>query len=247
MDSIPSNHFESLSRHERTYWWHVSRLNWAEHILRIIAKKSEFKLTVDYGCGTGGFIHELSKRLNFESHLGVDISLEAIRYASKFGNHYKAILPGQLDTIVDADLVLLMDVLEHIKSDKEFLLRIVGTLQPNALVLGSVPAMPCLYSTWDMILGHYRRYTQKNIFNFSENSSCKLLYQGYAFSYLVPATIFFRKLYKNEFSKHKCEFPAVSSFINSILLVLNQYEISLSKKIRIPFGNSLFFLLQKNE
>ena len=57
-------------------------------------------------------------------------------------------------------LVLLLDVLEHIEHDREFLSEIVReNVAPGGAVLISVPAWPFLFSSHDIRLRHFRRYT----------------------------------------------------------------------------------------
>ena len=57
------------------------------------------------------------------------------------------------------DLVLLLDVLEHISDDRGFLAGVVrDLLLPGGVLLASAPAHPSLYTRHDAILGHCRRY-----------------------------------------------------------------------------------------
>jgi SAM-dependent methyltransferase len=59
-----------------------------------------------------------------------------------------------------ADLILLLDVLEHIEDDRGFLDELVrGKLAPGGQVLISVPAWPALYAEHDVVLSHHRRYS----------------------------------------------------------------------------------------
>lgn len=58
------------------------------------------------------------------------------------------------------DLLLLLDVLEHVEEDGEFLtLAVRENLAAGGHALVSVPAWPHLYSSHDARLRHYRRYT----------------------------------------------------------------------------------------
>lgn len=57
------------------------------------------------------------------------------------------------------DVVLLLDVLEHVPDDRAFLAGIVrDVLAPGGVLLASVPAHPFLFTRHDVSLGHYRRY-----------------------------------------------------------------------------------------
>lgn len=57
------------------------------------------------------------------------------------------------------DLILLLDVIEHVEDDQALLAGLVREkLRHGAMVLVSVPAWQALYTRHDLFLGHYRRY-----------------------------------------------------------------------------------------
>ena len=57
------------------------------------------------------------------------------------------------------DGILMLDVLEHVENDRDFLLSIVSqNLKSRGLLLMSVPAWPLLFSHHDQELKHFRRY-----------------------------------------------------------------------------------------
>lgn len=58
------------------------------------------------------------------------------------------------------DLILMLDVIEHVEDDVAFVRNIVDTcLAPNGRVLVSVPAWQPLFSRHDVLLRHFRRYS----------------------------------------------------------------------------------------
>jgi len=60
------------------------------------------------------------------------------------------------------DLVLMLDVLEHIADDAEFLQSVADSmLKSGGRIVFSVPAHPRLFSSHDTELGHFRRYVPK--------------------------------------------------------------------------------------
>ena len=62
------------------------------------------------------------------------------------------------------DIIILLDVIEHIANDVDFLQHNVQPkLAEGGIVLISVPAHPSLFSEHDEFLGHYRRYTRRQI------------------------------------------------------------------------------------
>ena len=58
------------------------------------------------------------------------------------------------------NVVILINVLEHIEHDGEALSRLHDLLVPEGYLLIFVPAMPSLYGSLDKKFGHFRRYTK---------------------------------------------------------------------------------------
>ncbi|MBM3251895.1 MAG: class I SAM-dependent methyltransferase [Candidatus Omnitrophica bacterium] len=245
LDYLPDEHYESLAKLEASYWWHISRVNWTEKFIRSIYPDTVTLNVLDYGCGTGGFLYELNKRLRFKSYLGVDSSDKAIQLALKYGNYFRQINPVDFRLPEDVNLILLMDVLEHIEDDGHFLKSLTGDLKRKIYVLISVPALPCLYSNWDKTLGHYRRYTKESLGKLVEKAGGKIKNMKYCFGYLVPIILLKRVMLKTLYDRRKCEFPQVPESVNQFLLILNHLEMFGAKYINSPMGSSLFCLFEK--
>ena len=64
---------------------------------------------------------------------------------------------------IDADAVLMMDVLEHFADDARFLTGAVEIVRPGGHVLIKVPAHRASYSPMDEASGHYRRYDPQDL------------------------------------------------------------------------------------
>ena len=65
--------------------------------------------------------------------------------------------PGAIDTIT------CINVLEHIRRDRLALRNMERLLARNGRLLLIVPALPCLFGTLDRAVGHYRRYTRRDL------------------------------------------------------------------------------------
>lgn len=55
----------------------------------------------------------------------------------------------------------MLDVLEHLDDDQAALRRIAPLIAPGGTLIVSVPALPELFSEYDQIQGHRRRYTRE--------------------------------------------------------------------------------------
>jgi SAM-dependent methyltransferase len=60
-----------------------------------------------------------------------------------------------------ADAIVLVNVLEHIPSDADFLAAARRALAPGGALLLFVPAFPALFGSLDRAFGHHRRYTKR--------------------------------------------------------------------------------------
>ena len=59
--------------------------------------------------------------------------------------------------------ILYLDVLEHIKNDKNEIFKAFKALKKNGFLIINVPAFSHLYSQFDKDVGHYKRYQKKDI------------------------------------------------------------------------------------
>jgi SAM-dependent methyltransferase len=87
------------------------------------------------------------------------------------------------------DLVLMLDVMEHVEDDLDFVTGIVEScLEPESgLVLVSVPAWPSLFSRHDELLRHHRRYAPGQCERILEDAGLYVLERGGLFhSLLLP-------------------------------------------------------------
>ena len=147
------------------------------------------KRVLDVGCGDGFICRALSRRDDIQSVDGVDIhltdrQLEALRMKDKkvvYHNNYFELLGHRYD------LVLLLDVLEHVREDGEFLDEIADRYLSNAgHLIVTVPAFPLLYSSHDEFLAHFRRYTRKELTRLVQDTNLSCIRSGYLFLSLLP-------------------------------------------------------------
>lgn len=134
--------------------------------LEFIDKLSRFRNFLEVGCGSGDLLVRLNKK-GF-SGVGIDYEQEAVNEAKKRlkynGIYSTSVLKKDLFQIKNNtyELILMMDVLEHIKQDTKALKKINSILKPNGYFIMSVPCHMskwCLTDTW----GHIRRYERNEL------------------------------------------------------------------------------------
>ncbi len=78
------------------------------------------------------------------------------------------VVHGDLEAVTSthtADTVILSNVLEHLEDDLDALGRVRDSLHPGGRVIVLVPAHEWLYSRFDRLIGHFRRYRRSDLAN----------------------------------------------------------------------------------
>jgi SAM-dependent methyltransferase len=63
------------------------------------------------------------------------------------------------------DSIVCLNVLEHIKNDKQALIHMTKFLKPGGHLILLVPSHPLLFGSIDSSIGHYRRYSKQTIYS----------------------------------------------------------------------------------
>ncbi len=152
---------ETLERVRRHPWW-LARARLALAVLRAEGVAPPASV-IDVGCGWGVNLQALEA--DGYPCVGLDISRQILQMIDQ---------PKR--RLVEADLnqpppvnrelfagALLLDVIEHIDDDRGTIQRIASLLQPGGKLIVSVPALPELFSEFDEIQGHRRRYLPETL------------------------------------------------------------------------------------
>lgn len=149
---------------EERHWWFTGRRRICSALIRRLLPPSRGKVILDAGCGTGGNIAALASDY---SCTGMDPSAEAIALAQERFPGVRFLcgkIPEDLLPLVPAaDLILLMDVLEHVPDDAGLLAPLAAAARPGSHLLITVPADMGLWSPHDVALGHFRRYDRPSL------------------------------------------------------------------------------------
>ena len=236
--------------------WESSRVKALKTMLTVFGRLPSPLYILDIGCGDGYLIKELSKYFGQAKIDAIDLNLseEQIKHFSKniskinFHNSYNAL------TKYGYHLILMNDVIEHVKNDKEFIENIISKYAASeALVCITAPAFNWLFGSYDEFLGHYRRYNLKEIDQLVVEASLKQISSGYLFASLLPLRIL-EKCYELFFVKKKIlngrlgrwsHGRIFTKFIDCILWLDNWFLIRLSTiGLKLP-GLSIWSLCKK--
>lgn len=189
---------------------------------------------VDVGAGTGFLGDYLS-----EHRVGVGYryvepleSLEA-SLEDRFGAGANA----RDRDFAGASTVTLLDVLEHQEDDRGFLAELAAKMDPGAVLLLTVPAMPWLWSEWDRVLGHYRRYTERSLREAVEGLPLQVLETSYLFPEMIPPAMM-RRWRGSAVNAADAEFPELPGWLNASLYRVG--SLTTTARRVWPAGSSVF-------
>src|SRR5262249_39050980 len=129
---------------DRGHWWFRGRLAVLQAVLRRALPRGRHRL-LDLGCGSGNVLETLAE---FGAAVGVDRDERMIAAARRAGlDVRRGTLPDDLAVPEGwADVVLLLDVLEHLDDERPALATARRALAPGGRLVVTVPAYRWLWS-----------------------------------------------------------------------------------------------------
>lgn len=247
-------HYESLFRVEDQHFWFRAR----NKVISILAKQAVSNLPAEYrvlemGCGDGNVLRYLETACPTGKVVGMDFLHEGLRYArrrtacdlvqadvgrSPFGKAF--------------DLIGMFDVLEHVPDDRRVLLELRGMLGERGVLLVTVPAHRYLWSYFDELAGHCRRYEPEELRRKLEDAGYVVEYLTPYMSILHPFLWLSRKLRSRTSGAAVPAKTVLEREIKVIPIVNGIFSLGLSCELRLiekrkqlPFGASLVAVARK--
>lgn len=231
--------YDHMARHEDTHWWFVARRRIIDSIIRRDVSLPADPQILEAGCGTGGNLALLAAH-GTVSAFEYDADARALAVA-KSG---MAIAPGALPDAIGHDgkrfdLIALLDVLEHLDEDAAALAALRARLADGGALLVTVPAAPWLWSAHDELHHHKRRYTKRHLARLLREAGFGELRLGYFNSLLFPLAVVERFLRNLGLRKDDAG-DEVAPWLNAAFARIFASEASLLRRVRFPFGLSLY-------
>ena len=174
---------------ENRHPWELARLEVIYSFIQKHFQKTENANILDVGCGDTFVVSELQKRMPLNSYYAIDTAFDdaLIQDFNHEGIELYKDLSHLEGKIKKADLILLMDVIEHIEDDKSFLKNLLQKeyIDDDSLFLITVPAYQSLFSEHDVFLKHFRRYSQKQLKETLQSTRFEIVDSGYFFTSLL--------------------------------------------------------------
>jgi SAM-dependent methyltransferase len=230
------------------HWWWRSReaylLGWIGRLHRR-APRSRLRI-LDVGCGDGLFFERLEA---FGPVEGLEPDANVVT-DPRWRDQIRPAALGEPSAAVrekSYDLVLMLDVLEHIADDREALRAARSAVRPGGHLLLTVPALGWLWSRHDEVNDHFRRYNRSLLVALLRDAGFKVETVRYFFVWTVAPMLVRRWVSRPRAGRagRPARDAAVSippTPVNKLLTLASRGEHALGNLIRWPIGSSLLAL-----
>jgi SAM-dependent methyltransferase len=218
---------------------------------------------LEIGCSDGFLLKQLRQLYPDAAICGTDLSMALLRRlavqldAEGFPTPFLRLDIAACPNLIDIfDIVVALNVLEHIKDDVGAVNMISRILKPGGMFIFEIPASPALYDNYDSTLGHYRRYDIKRIKYLFDCAGLQIINISHIGFFIYPFFFMVKKIIKildikysiskswggEENSKMKKLFSLASGRFSEILF---NFELKLGIYINYFFGIRIIGIAKK--
>jgi 2-polyprenyl-3-methyl-5-hydroxy-6-metoxy-1,4-benzoquinol methylase len=237
-------HHKTIYETEVSHWWYRVRRKMVHNLIDRYYKNRHDLQILDLGCGTGALLQELSK---YGHVSGKDISEQAISFCRSRGLQNVSVGSAMELNASDNtyDLVLALDVLEHIENDKKVLNEIYRVIKPGGYAIVFVPAFMFLWGITDVLSEHYRRYTRSELVKKAKEAGFNISRSTY-FNFFLFIPISGLRLFMRAFSiPIESENKLGTPLTNKLFYLIFRAESFFVRFLKFPFGVSALVVLRK--
>lgn len=237
--------YDRMFRHEGDYWWFVGRRRLVFTLIDEWARSLKHARILDVGCGTGAMAKELQR---YGEVVACDLSHLSLEYCKK--RCLEELVCGDIACLPfqdqSFDLIVALDILEHVPDDKAAMRELRRVLKPNGRLVVTVPAYRFLWSNHDVALMHCRRYTARELKRKLIEAGFRVRKLSYAMTILFPLVASFRLLskWKDKNKPPEASILPVSPKVNRWLERLQQFESRIVRRMNLPFGVTVVAVLE---
>jgi SAM-dependent methyltransferase len=233
---------DGLHAHAETHWWNRGRRRIVLSLLRRYLEAPRPRI-LDLGCGVGNHLEALAE---LGEVWGADCSPVELDYCRRrFSGRLDYLsLPDQVPYDPETfDVVVMLDVLEHVGDDAGALRRVHEVLKPGGLLLLTVPALRWLWTQYDMHAHHYRRYHRGPLRALLRQAGFEVRLLSYMNCFLFPLMAASRLLLPGAFWNAKEMVGRGNSpLTRGLFEAIFSCEGALLPWLRLPVGGSLVAL-----
>jgi SAM-dependent methyltransferase len=224
------------------HWWWRSREALLLAEIGRICRSTPVREILDVGCGDGLFFDALA-RFGEVDGLEPDASLlHDARWRDRIavGRLGAGFRPART-----YDLLLMLDVLEHIEDDRAALDSAWELTRPGGVLLLTVPALPWLWSRHDEANAHFRRYRAEGLRRILEGAGFEVQSVRFAFAWTVVPMLLRRWLAPAGRGSADYDVAIPPGPVNALLAAWSKAEHALGRVVRWPIGSSLLAVARR--
>lgn len=229
---------------EDTHWWFQGRRAILNAIISQLGLPAQADI-LEAGCGTGGNLAMLAR---YGSVHAMELDETSLGYAR--GRGTGTVVWGKLPDQIPFDgrkfdLVVLLDVMEHIAEDDEAIKSLTSRLNEGGWLVITVPAFQFLYGAHDVIHHHFRRYNKSGLKTVLCGHGLEITQLSYFNTFLFPFVAAVRLAGKLVPARGSDLGGSSFCIVNRLLSALFGAERHLLKLMPLPFGVSLVAVCRK--
>ena len=198
---------------------------------------------LEVGAGLGSMTRVLLPLVDYDSWTQLEPDPVMAEGLVKFTDEEQPapkVIKGTLDALqgVAFDCILYIDVLEHIADDRDEIRMAAELLKPGGKLVVLSPAWQFLFSRFDKAIGHYRRYSRKDLARLND-PALVLLNSRYLDSLGAMTSLANRLLLRQEYPNRKQ------------VLFWDKYLVPVSRIVDVftfhIFGKSILMVWEKRK
>lgn len=177
--------YERMAAIDGEHWWFAARRLILTDLIRRLDLPPNPRI-LEVGAGTGSNL-EMLKGFGRVDAIEPDDPARALASQRSGIDVMGGMLPDGV-TLEDGayDLIVLLDVLEHIPDDEGTLKALRSKLAPGGRLMVSVPASPWMWSAHDVAHHHQRRYTAAGLEKVFRAAGYRTAYRSHFNTLLFP-------------------------------------------------------------
>lgn len=199
-----------ISGRPEDHWYYAAKFD----LLASTVAKFGARRVADVGAGSGVFARLLLERTDCGEATCIDPAYDADRDETVSG---KPLRFRRSAVGADFDLVLLMDVLEHVDNDVELLSDAASSLKKGTPLFITVPAFKFLWSAHDDFLDHRRRYTAKSLARTIEAAHLRADWIRYFYAVIFPLAAVIRLASRGRDARQGSDLRPAPPLVSEIL------------------------------
>lgn len=248
---------------EDSHYWHLHRRQVLLRELSAVVPAETCGPLLEIGCGIGTvatFLNENGYRVDYADYFNGALEIAERRARARLGASVEERSFQRVDATAPLSLqrryagILLLDVIEHLPDDASVLAHAHAALEDKGFVLVTVPAFQFLWSPWDDVEKHKRRYTRESLERVLVGAGFEVVRSTYFFGALFFASLGMKALRAVRRAASGSS-PAATMVeltesknveaLNRLMLGVLSPERDWLPKRSLPFGTSVLAIARK--